>query len=269
MMDEYDKTTDVFKYMIQTAKLDFTITDSLEKKQIKNPLLRDDAVDCIAISFDEKRRIDDAIAFLSFTGSADYGATIIKRIAELREEDMDYSAAAAVYDRLVKEYPQSILAPDGTLGMIKMYELQRKPDEAQMKREEFISKYIRGSQWQEAVRHRDSSAIVRIDSVVISMGLYMGDQYYRLAEAKKDAALYTKAAYYYRMVINAYPGNQQAFDAQWNLALIYETKLNSANDAYTEYIKLSRTPGADQEKREQAALNALAIAQKQFPARHA
>jgi TolA-binding protein len=266
MMDEYDKTTDIFKYMIQTAKLDFTMTDSVDKKQIKNPLLRDEAVDCIAISFDEKRRLDDAVTFLSVANSVDYGATVIKRIAELREEDIDYVGAVGVYQRLIAEYPGSFLAPDGMLGMIKMYEMLKQPDSSQRVREDFLSRYIRGSQWQEAMRSRDSLVIPRIDSIVISMGLFMGDQYYRLAEANHDMASYAKSADYYRMIVNAYPDNKQAQDAQWNLALIYDTKLNNRSpDAYTEYIKLSRSKSADDDKREEAALNALAIAQKMLP----
>ena len=47
--------------------------------------------------------------------------------------------------------------------------------------------------------------------------------------------------------------------------MILENKLGRLTDAYTEYVKYSANAAADPARREQAALNAIAIAQKMMP----
>ena len=265
MQDKYDEAIAVFKYLVEEVALDFDVTKMDEKKQVMNPLLRDEAIDYIAISFDEENRMDDAIKFLSLIGNIDYAAMVLKRIAELREEDMDYKSAIRAYERLLAEYPQSISAPEASLGTIKMYEMLNDREEAKKQREDFFKRYAKGGKWQELVWKRDSLLIPRVDSIAISMGQYIADENYRVAEAKNDTAAFSRAAQYYRIIVNAYPNKPRSHDAQWNLAVILENKLGRLTDAYAEYVKYSANTAADPARREQAALNAVAIAQKMMP----
>ncbi|HEX7511544.1 MAG TPA: tetratricopeptide repeat protein, partial [Chitinivibrionales bacterium] len=265
MQDQFDEAIAVFKYLIEEVALDFDVTKVDDKKQIANPLLRDEAIDYIAISFDEEKRIDDAIKFLTLIGNIDYAAMVLKRIAELREEDMDYPAAIRIYNRLISEYPQSIVAPDASLGKIKMFELLNKRDEAFGEREDFFKRYAKGGQWQSLVWKRDSLLIPRIDSIAISIGQFIADENFRTAEIRKDTTAYSRAAQCYRILVNAYPDKARSADAKWNLALILDTKLNRNKEAYTEYLGLSKLSGIDAQRREQAALNAIALSQKMLP----
>ncbi len=265
MQDKYDEAIAVFKYLVEEVALDFDVTKVDEKKQVTNPLLRDEAIDYIAISFDEESRMDDAVKFLQLIGNVDYAAMVLKRIAELRTEDLDYPAAVRAYKRLLAEYPQSIAAPDAQVNLIKVYELMNKPDSAQKERETFFTQYAKGGQWQELVWKRDSLLIPRVDSIAVSMGLYLSDASYRGADAKKDPAGYASAAKYYREVVEKYPHDKRATDALWNLAVILDTKLDKGTQAYDEYLKFSAITTADAGRREQAALNAVAIAQKLLP----
>jgi tetratricopeptide (TPR) repeat protein len=265
MEDQYDEAIGVFKYLVEEVALDFDITKLDEKRQVSNPLLRDEAIDYIAISFDEESRIDDAVKFLSLIGNVDYAALVLKRIAELRVEDMDYRAAVRVYKRLIAEYPQSIAAPDASVNLIKTYELMNLPDSAMREREAFFTQYSKGGQWQELVWKRDSLLIPRVDSIAVSMGLYISDANYRMADAKKDPAGYASAAKYYSGLVQKYPADKRASEALWNLAVLLDTKLDKSADAYTQYLAFSRLKTADDKRREQAAQNAIAIAQKQLP----
>ena len=265
MQDKYDEAIAVFKYLVEEVALDFDVTKIDEKRQVSNPLLRDEAIDYIAISFDEENRMDDAIKFLTLIGNIDYAAMVLRRIAELREEDMDYKAAIHAYERLLAEYPQSISAPDASLGIIKMYEMLNQRGEAQKQREDFFKRYAKGGEWQELVWKRDSLLIPRVDSIAISMGQFIADESYRVAETKNDTAAFAKAAQYYKTIVTAYPNKPRSHDAQWNLAVILDSKLGRSADAYTEYLKYSTNVSADSVRREQAALNAIAIAQKMMP----
>lgn len=266
MEDQFDEAIAVFKYLVEEVALDFDVTKIDEKKQVTNPLLRDEAIDYIAISFDEESRIDDAVKFLQLIGNVDYAAMVLKRIAELRTEVMDYPAAVRVYRRLLAEYPQSISAPGAEENLIKVFELMNKPDSAMKERETFFSQYAKGGQWQDLVWKRDSLLVPRTDSMAISMGLYLSDASYRNADAKKDPAGYAAAAKYYAALVAKYPHDKRAVDALWNLAVILDTKLDKSAQAYDDYLVFSKTTDADAARREQAALNAIAIAQRLLPA---
>jgi cellulose synthase operon protein C len=266
MEDQFDEAIAVFKYLVEEVALDFDVTKIDEKKQVTNPLLRDEAIDYIAISFDEESRIDDAVKFLQLIGNVDYAAMVLKRIAELRTEVMDYPSAVRVYRRLLAEYPQSIAAPEAEENLIKVFELMNKPDSAMKEREAFFGQYAKGGQWQDLVWKRDSLLVPRTDSLAISMGLYLSDASYRNADAKKDPAGYAAAAKYYAALVEKYPHDKRAADALWNLAVILDTKLDKGAQAYDNYLVFSKMPNADAARREQAALNAIAIAQRLLPA---
>jgi TolA-binding protein len=265
MQDQFDEAIAVFKYLVEEVALDFDVTKLDSKKQVSNPLLRDEAIDYIAISFNEENRMDDAVKFLTLIGNIDYAAMVLKRVAELREEDMDYNAAVSAYSRLLKEYPQSIVAPDAALGLIKIFELQNKHEEAFGQREAFFKEYAKGGQWQSIVWKRDSILIPRIDSIAFTIGQYIADENFRRAEMRKDSAAYSKSAQCYQTLVNAYPTQARSIDARWNLAVILESKLGRGNEALAEYINFSKLKDIDSTRREQAALNAIALAQKMLP----
>jgi TolA-binding protein len=265
MQDKYDEAIAVFKYLVEEVALDFDVTKIDENKQVSNPLLRDEAIDYIAISFDEENRIDDAVKFLQLIGNVDYAAMVLKRIAELRVEDMDYPAGARAYKRLLAEYPQSIVSPDASTSLIKLFEIMNLPDSALKQRQEFFATYSRGGQWQNIVWKRDSLLIPRVDSMAISIGFYLSDASYRNADARKETAGYAAAATYYGDLVQKYPSDKRAADALWNLAVILDSKIDKGEEAYAQYLKFSRLKEADPQRREQAALNAIAIAQKLLP----
>jgi len=265
MQDKYDEAIAVFKYLVEEVALDFDVTKIDANKQVSNPLLRDEAIDYIAISFDEENRIDDAVKFLQLIGNVDYAAMVLKRIAELRVEDMDYPAAVRVYKRLIAEYPQSIVSPDAATSLIKVYEIMNLPDSALKQRQEFFATYSRGGMWQNVVWKRDSLLIPRVDSMAISIGFYLSDASYRSADARKETAGYAAAAGYYGALVQKYPSDKRAADALWNLALILDSKVGKSEEAFAQYLKFSRLTDADSARREQAALNAVALAQKLLP----
>lgn len=264
MQDQYEEAIAVFKYLVEEVDLDFD-PSRMEDNQIVNPLLREEAIDYIAISFDEKGRGEEALTFLKLIGNNDYASLVLKRIGELREEVLDYNAAMAMYDRLIEEYPLSIGAPDATVNIIKILETTGKTEEALRRREAFFTSYSRGSEWQEAVAKVDSGRVRRVDSMAIAIGLYVGDAYYRRAEKSGSTEEFKRASQNYRELVTTYPENLRAAEARWNLAVILETKLKKPVPAYGHYIAYSRLEGVEGKRREQAALNAIAIAQRQQP----
>jgi cellulose synthase operon protein C len=262
MQDRYDDAIAVFKYLVEGSHLDFDPL-KMDEKQLSNPLLRGEAIDYIAISFDAENKIDTAIQFLKLVGNSDYAAIVLKRIGELREEDLDFNAAMRVYKRLLVEYPNSREAPRTYVSLIKLYESRDKLDSAMLLREEFLARYTRGGEWQKAVA--DSALFQTVDSMAISNGLYVADVTYRRADSTKNRDDYARAAKNYQRLVESYPADPRAAEALWNLAVILDLKLLDKPQAFDRYVAFSRLTAMDSSRREQAALNAIAIAQGLLP----
>ncbi len=259
MQDQYDEAIAVFKYLVEEVELDFD-PNKMDEKQVVNPLLRGEAIDYIAVSFDEEEKIDDAVKFLDLIGNPDYAALVLKRIGELREEVSDFTVAYKAYARLLNEYPNATSAPDAMASIIKMFGAQNKLDSALAWRERFFKTYARNSNWWESTYQRDSTLLGRIDSMAIANGLFVADAFFRAAEKAGSKHDYDNAVRNYEMVVSRYPEHPSAIDAQWNLALLSDQKLSNKEFAYSHYIVYSKIVKADSAKREQAALNAIAIA---------
>jgi tetratricopeptide (TPR) repeat protein len=263
MQDRYEEAIAAFKFLVEENKLDFD-PSKMDEKQVVNPLLRGEAIDYIAISFDEGERIDEAIKFLQLVGNIDYSAMVLKRMAELREEDLDYDVAASIYRRLLQEYGLSTVAPEATINLIKLYEVRNHPDSAMHQRETFFDLYSKGGVWNTAMQ-KDSSLVQYIDSLSIVMGLYVADAEFRRAEASGSRDDYISAVNKYGKVVERYSQSVLASEALWNIAALQELKLGDKPAAFTNYTKFSRLTSLDASKREQAALNAIALAQSILP----
>jgi cellulose synthase operon protein C len=265
MQDRYDEAIAAFKYLIEEVELDF---DPLRKdeKEVKNPLLRSEAVDYLAISFDQEGDTARAAEFLKLIGNDDYSAMIFNRMGELREEDLDFKTAITRYRKLIADYPLSYSAPEASARLITLFDNANMHTAAAAERERFFDAYSAGSPWHKRIEKRDSVLLQKTDSMVIAIGLSIADTYYRTAEAQGgDPLLLQKAAERYRMVVDRYREQTRAADAAWNLAAILE-KTGDNPGAYAGFIDLSGWPGIDSTRREQAALNAIAIAQSLLPA---
>jgi TolA-binding protein len=264
MQDRYEEAIAVFKYMIEESNLDFDPSKT-DEKQLANPLLRGEAIDYIAISFDSENKVEEAIQFLSLVGNNDYAAMVLKRIGELREEDLDYAAAIRVYRRLLQQYPQCRVAPETYISLIRLYDSHDKADSAMALREEFFAQYARGGEWQKQSLGKDSSFAQGVDSMAILNGLFVADASYRLADSTRDREAYSRAAKNYERLVQNYSIDPRAAEALWNLAVILDAKLNDKPMAFDRYVAFSRLAGMEKTRREQAALNAIAIAQALLP----
>lgn len=264
MQDNYDEAIAVFKYMIEESDLDFD-PSMMEEKQISNPLLRAEAIDYIAISFDESGNINESLKFLKLVGNTDYSALVLKRIGELREEDLDFKTAIDIYNKLLEEYPYSRVAPEVNVSLVKLYESQDMPDSALVARTRFSDMYSKGGQWQKQMAGRDKILVAWVDSMAISIGLYVADESYRSAEISRERRGYQLAAENYSKLVQRYPDHPGAAEARWNLAVILDTRLQDKPEAYNQYVSYSRLTMLDSARREQSALNAIAIAQSLLP----
>jgi TolA-binding protein len=265
MQDKYEDAIEVFRYLVEDAHLDFDPRRQGDEKQMANPLLRDEAIDYIAISFNEKGRLDDALQFLTLVGNPDYAALVLKRIAELREEDLDYPGATAIYQRLFTDYSLSSVAPEAAVKCIKVLEADKQPEAAQREREAFTLRYGRGSAWHNRQLTRDTVLTHMADSMAIAIGLSIADEQYQRAQSEKADSLFRQAAESYNRIVALYPADPRAAEARWNLAVLMQSQGDRQDRAVKEYIAYSQYDKNDPAKRETSALNAVAVAQRMLP----
>ncbi|MBN1982598.1 MAG: tetratricopeptide repeat protein, partial [Chitinivibrionales bacterium] len=257
MQDRYDDALTIFQFLISEGHLNFNLS-ARDEEQVTNPLLREEAIDCLAMSFNESGSMENAIEFLKKIGSEDYAAIVFERIGQLREEDLDYATALRIYRKLTKEYYRAARSPYGLQAMVRILEAQGNEDEALAGRQEFIKNYSPSSDW---MRQHDSTATAAVDSMAVSAALFVADAYYRKAHARNDPELYRKSLSLYDQVAQTYPNHKKASEAIWNCGVIFETALSDRNRASAAYIRYSRWLSADSSRREQAALNAVALSQ--------
>lgn len=260
MQDRFEEAIASFKYMIEQVDLEFD-PFAKDEKDVANPLLRSEAIDYLAISFDQDRNIDDAIEFFKLIGSEDYAALVLSRMGELREEDLDFEGAVSTYRLLLEKYPGSLSAPEATVRLIKLYQNSNKAADADARCDFFIQTFGPGSVWQQRVAQRDTALVVKIDSMVIAIGLGVADNAYREAEKTGSNQMYRDAADQYKRIVEKYPAHAGAADAAWNLAALLDDKLGDKPAAYERFLAFSTYPKVDSARRESAALNAIAIAQ--------
>lgn len=263
MQDRYDEAIAAFKYMIQEVELDFD-PKKKDEGEIKNPLLRSEAIDYLAISFDQDDAVGNALQFLRLIGNNDYASLVLNRMGELREEDLDYERAIRRYRMVTDSFPYSYRAPEAVARIIKLHENANNPTAADYERERFITSFGAGSNWHRQTEKRDSALVKHVDSMVIAIGLSMADNVYRTAQEGGGDTFLRSAAEKYRRIVEMYPEHPQAADAAWNLAALLD-KIGDKPGAYQHFITFSRYPGIEKEKRETAALNAVAIAQSLLP----
>jgi TolA-binding protein len=260
MQNQYENAIAVFKYFIEGSHPDFALARR-DENQVKNPLLREEAVDYIAVCYDILGKMEDAVSFLKLTNSPDYSAMVVKRMGELREEDLDYPGAIRAYKRLLAEYPNTPDAPQSYVSLIRLYDSHKNTDSAMLLREDFLARYGRGGEWQKQL---GGDTVLRnsVDSMAIANGLYVADASYRRADSTKNEIEYGRAARNYEHLIESYPEDLHAAEALWNLAVILDQKLHDKEKAFIRYTAYSKLPRVDSTRREQAAVNAFAISQE-------
>jgi TolA-binding protein len=148
MQDKYDETLKVLAYMIDSIGLKFDDFKS-EKNQIANPLLRDEAIEEMAISLDMKyNSVQDALDFLNRIHNEEYEATVLMRMGESHEkEDLNFPKAESLYLAICKHYPNSMEALHATLNLIGIYKKLNASAKAQSLTNDLEKEYGPGSKW--------------------------------------------------------------------------------------------------------------------------
>lgn len=208
------------------------------EQKFTNPVLRDESIEYIGISFLDYGGVDRAVDYLNSIGGRPYGVDILRKIGDvyMNEKEM-YDKAIHAYQTLLKMYPDDEQAPS-TQEKIVMCHRHRNDDMmAYIARDKLFNQYKPGSPWwqkHDEEKLRDEVYAITERSLRDNINLL-----FQRAEEANDSDLYLQAVNDSRKYLKAFPSDSSAPQIHWNMALTMDTKLQQVDRAFEEYMKIS------------------------------
>ncbi|MBD3288453.1 tetratricopeptide repeat protein [candidate division KSB1 bacterium] len=226
--------------------------------QYTNPVLRDESIEYIGISFLDYGGASGAVDYIKNIGGREYGVEILNKIGDVyKDEKEEYAEAIETYQLLLRMYPLDQSAPEIQEKIVDCYRLMRDDMKAYLARNELYDRYRPGSSWwqkheNEAVREKTAAITERALRDNINL-------LFKRAEELNDRDLYLQAVDDSRKYLKSFPTDSSAKLIHWNMALTLDTKLKDYEQAYTEYMKISDIYW-NTKYQKYAAENAIALA---------
>jgi len=257
--DRYAEAVSIFRSLIETADLNFSGTQAREL--VLNPLLREEAVEFLAVSLDESGGLEEALSFLSLVGNENYSARVLLQIANIYVERSDYEQAIRALGILLDNHPLALSAPEAKLRLAEVYMLTQKRDKADEELLSFFDQFSRGSDWYRT--HEDPGKRAFVDSQAVKILVQSSENVLRKAHAENDRSLYITVAKNFSRLLEQYPTSPTAYEVEWNLALILNKNIKNYSAAYYHFMRVA-TAYRQPIHRESALLLALASAQAEW-----
>ena len=222
-----------------------------------NPSLVDESIEYIGLSFIEYGGVNAAKTYIEKIGGRSYGVNILRRIGDAyMNEKEDYNNAILAYNSILEMYPNDPSAPVVQNRIVHSFRRLDNQEMACDAREKLFIRYSEGSEWWENNNNEaQKQAIELAESALrdnISVLLTKG-------QAENDTIEFQKSVIESKRYLKAFPTDSNAVLIHWNMALTLDTKLERADEAYDEYLKIS-TLYWDSKYQQSAAVHAVALA---------
>ncbi|MFC1585985.1 tetratricopeptide repeat protein [Fibrobacterota bacterium] len=255
--DMYGEAISVFKSLVEKSNLDFSGTSGADL--IRNPLLREEAIEFLAVSLDESGELEDALSFLKVIGNDNYASKVFLKLSNIYILRSDYTKSTRALNMLLDNYPLSVKAPVAKLTLVNNYQVLGRLEEAEMNLRDFFDSYSKGSEWYRNNRDREVRAYV--DSQAIKILIKSTEDMLREARRANDRNMYIKVAKSYNRLLEEYPQRRESYEVEWNLAVIFEKYIKNYNAAYFNYMRVA-TQYPYTGHRKEALLSAISSVQK-------
>jgi tetratricopeptide (TPR) repeat protein len=238
-------------------------------------VLRDvepEAIEYIAASFTDtaysKSGVVNCSSFIEKLGKPDFGKRIMEAMGDRYAKITLWENSRRAFRELLSMYPDYAYGPRIQKKIADSYVAESEMDRAFEERRKLFETYNPKSEWYAQLEQRDihdrisalNEAYTMSEEALRTNVLYL----YNMAKSKEEEGgdsleYYTQFSEISRIYLNNYPTDENAYDINWSLALILDTKLHRFKDAFEEYIRVSNDYLED-ENRYNAAINAIAVA---------
>lgn len=257
--DQYSEAINIFRTLVETADLNFSSESA--KQVVLNPLLRDEAVEVLAVALDENGSLEDALSFLQIIGNENYSARVLYQLSEVYQQRSDFEKAVRALQALLSNFSYSNVAPKAQLKLAENRMALGRGDQADASLVEFFDRYSKGSDWYR--NNTDEAARAYVDSQAVKILIQSTEKLYRKAKEDNDRNQFITVAKNYSRLLEQYPTSSIAYEVEWNLAVIMEQNLGNLGTAFYHYMRVA-TAYPQEKHKQNAVLSALSVAQKEW-----
>jgi TolA-binding protein len=243
------------------------------EEKISNVDVEPEALQYIGICFaDEtypKNGVNNCVAFLEKLGYPDYGVEILRNLGETYAKIEQMQDAIMAFERLLNLYPDYKYAPQMQKNIADIYYKLDQLDSAFNANQKLFENYNPNSEWYLSYQQKETREKYDIldqayklseealrSNIVYVLNSAQEIESVRPEEAKQKYELLVSLSNKY---LETFPTDPNAYEINWSLALVLDTKLQQLEDAYEEYLKVANDY-LENKYREPAAVNAIVVA---------
>jgi len=250
-----------------------TVENSQDSAASANDLLfasmADEAMEYISVCFATEGAemggggVAAAVAFVNSDSlrRETYGQGILSHLGDIYKfQTGKYVEAIEAYRATLELYPLAKEAPWLQEKIVNCYAINLRDFERAYEAKNILfERYRAGSEW--AAANPDSTLHAEADAVIEKY--YFENISETIGRALKAAgpAAYTRAVQMSRDYLQYFPQGPNAYTVNFNMAVILDQNLQEPEQAYVEYLKVSRDYPDDRHRKE-SAVNAAIIAQR-------
>ena len=274
--DEPDRYTDAILYFLAVVKdVERAKAAGLEKnRDVVRADVEPEALEYMAASFVDpnyrKSGVANAQEFILRLGKPDYGLKILEHMGDRYAKITMWDNAVLAYQTLLDLYPDYAYAPSIQKKIADAYLAAAQPEKAFQERLKLFETYNPKTEWYASMEQRDIPDRIdvldnayRLSEEALRVTMYSILSQAKAREQSEDTTgvkeLYRQVVDLARRYIDNFPTDDHAYDINWTLALVLDTKLGRFRDAFEEYLRVSNDY-LETEHQYDAAINAIAVA---------
>lgn len=255
-----------------------TLVEDIEKYEdvdhdatYTNASLKKEALEYIGVCFRDFGGLPSALAYIDSIGRPEYGETILTKMGDIyRENEEKQGNAILAYMATLERYPLSVNAPEIQEKIIQSSVLLEDFKEVYLAQKKLFDTYKPDGEWQKQIRQDGLDpyhTLMVLRSSTEKAELAQRENInllIKLGEEKEDLSYFNLAVKESQKYLQAFPFDTSAYTVHWNIALIYDSKLNQKEKAYRAYLDVCNNYLQD-EFRRTAAENAIVLARESLP----
>ncbi len=243
-----------------------------EGKYIKANI-KPEAIQYIAASFVDTSYTKDGVKkaknYIENLGKPQFGVEILSSMGDIFARIVRYDQSISAYSTLLDMYPDYAYAPLIQKKIADVYLENQQIQTAYQAREKLFQQYNPKTEWygQIEVSDMDERILILDQATNYTEEALRSNLIFQLnaAKEKETAAAdsfqaYSEFAQLAKLYLETYPTHENAYEINWSLAFVLDTKLERYPEAFEEYIRVSNDY-LEEVHRKDAANNAIVVAQ--------
>lgn len=250
-----------------------TVVTSLDSSPTSQDLLfasmLDEALEYISVCYAQdpsewsESGVDAAVVFVQSDSLRyhTYGKEILRYLGDIYKFQIaKYDLAIDAYKAFLEHYPLDSQAPWVQEKIINCYAINLRDFEtAYQEKDRLFFLYKAGEAWDQA--NPDAELRASADEIIEKYYFQNINETIGRALKANDLALFERAVEMSRNYLAAFPNGPNAYTVNYNMAILLDQNVANSQQAYTEYIKVSKDYPDDKHRKE-AAVSAVVIAQR-------